>query len=175
MSRKTNRECRDSAESGRRIVKDVEEGTNRKVLKHSNDVSMLMANPVDIQDPDAVQDRIKEYFELCMANDMKPTIPELGMAFGHNRDWILRIVYGKHVTLNDISVGYFQAAFNMINGQLEQYMLNGDTNVVAGIFIAKNNFGYKDQQETIVAHTIDVKKSAEQLTAEAQLLLDSAD
>ena len=172
MARKTNRECRDSADSGRRIVKDVEEGTNRKVLKHSNDVSALSIEPVDVQNPDEVQDRIRHYFELCMENDMKPTIPELGMAFGHNRDWVLRIVQGRNSTLNDISVGYFQAAYNMINGQLEQYMLNGDTNVVAGIFIAKNNFGYKDQQETVVAHTIDVKKSVEQLTAEAQLLIE---
>ena len=172
MARKTNRECRDSADSGRRIVKDVEEGTNRKVLKHSNDVSALSIDPVDVQNPDEVQDRIRHYFELCMENDMKPTIPELGMAFGHNRDWVLRIVQGRHTTLNDISIGYFQAAYNMINGQLEQYMLNGDTNVVAGIFIAKNNFGYKDQQETVVAHTIDVKKSVEQLTAEAQLLIE---
>ena len=172
MARKTNRECRDSADSGRRIVKDVEEGTNRKVLKHSNDVSALSIEPVDVQNPDEVQDRIRHYFELCMDNDMKPTIPELGMAFGHNRDWVLRIVQGRNSTLNDISVGYFQAAYNMINGQLEQYMLNGDTNVVAGIFIAKNNFGYKDQQETVVAHTIDVKKSVEQLTAEAQLLIE---
>lgn len=172
MARKTNRECRDSADSGRRIAKDVEAGTNKLVLQHSLDISALSSKPVDIQNPDEVQDRIKEYFELCMANDMKPTIPELGMAFGHNRDWVLRIVQGRHTTLNDISMGYFQAAYNMINGQLEQYMLNGDTNVVAGIFIAKNNFGYKDQQETVVAHTIDVKKSVEQLTAEAQMLLE---
>lgn len=172
MARKTRRECRDSADSGRRIVKDVEEGTNKAVLSHSLDVSTLKASPVNIDDPDEVADRIREYFELCMKNDMKPTIPELGIAFGHGRDWIINIVMGRRAHLNDISMGYFKSAYDMINGQLEQYMLSGGTNVVAGIFIAKNNFGYKDTQETVVAHTIDVKKSAEQLTAEAQMLIE---
>lgn len=172
MARKSRYETREAPDSGRRIAKNVEEGTNQRVLAHSLDVSRLKANPVDINNPDEVSSRIREYFELCMANDMKPTIPELGMAFGHGRDWLLRIVQGRAITLNDISMNYFKSAYDMINGQLEQYMLNGDTNVVAGIFIAKNNFGYKDQQETVVAHTIDVKKSVEQLTAEAQMLLE---
>jgi hypothetical protein len=32
----------------------------------------------------------------------------------------------------------------------EDYMLNGKINPVTGIFLGKNHFGYKDQQEVVV-------------------------
>ena len=170
-ARKTDEEKHTSPHAGRRMMESCSDETNQKILAHSLDVSNMAAEkPLDRENPDEVKERTRAYFELCMLNGMKPTLPEYAMALGTDRSNLLHIVQG-HTKLNDISVTYIKQAYDMINGQLEQYMMADKTNVVAGIFLAKNNFGYRDQTEQTVVHTIDVKKSAEQLEAEAQLLL----
>ena len=169
---KTDKEYRDKAYSGKRMKENVSEEKHQQILAHNLDVSRLNAeNHIDRNDPDQVRERIREYFELCMLNGMPTTLVELAMALGTDRGTLLHIVQGN-TRLNDISVTYIKQAYDMINASLEQYLLTNNTNVVAGIFLAKNNFGYKDQVEQTVVHTIDTKKSAEQLMAESQLLLD---
>ena len=51
-------------------------------------------------------------------------------------------------------------------------MMNGKVNPVAGIFVAKNNFGYKDSQEFVVNNDVREEASPEALMQEAQLLLE---
>jgi hypothetical protein len=41
-------------------------------------------------------------------------------------------------------------AYDFIEELWEDYMLNGKINPVAGIFLAKNNFGYRDSQEVVL-------------------------
>ena len=38
----------------------------------------------------------------------------------------------------------------MLNQLLENWMQNGQVNPVVGIFLGKNNFGYRDQTEVVV-------------------------
>lgn len=38
----------------------------------------------------------------------------------------------------------------MLDSQMVDYMQNGKINPVSGIFLMKNSFGYKDQQEVVV-------------------------
>jgi hypothetical protein len=38
----------------------------------------------------------------------------------------------------------------MLNQMMTQYMVDGHLNPVTAIFLLKNNFGYKDQTETVV-------------------------
>ena len=55
---------------------------------------------------------------------------------------------------------------------MEDYMQNGKINPVTAIFLAKNNFGYKDTQEFVVNNNNQEESSPEALIEEANLLFD---
>lgn len=40
--------------------------------------------------------------------------------------------------------------WDMLNQMMTQYMVDGHLNPVTAIFLLKNNFGYRDQTETVV-------------------------
>lgn len=54
----------------------------------------------------------------------------------------------------------------------ESYMQNGAVNPVSGIFLGKNHYGYKDQQETVVVTPNLLGDGADQKQLE-QRYLDS--
>lgn len=160
--------------SGRRNDDDFEKQSNTNILRHSLDISNLVAQggKINKNDPDMVKQRINDYFELCLANDMHPTLGELASALGYDRQTIIRWVNGGTGSdFNDISKGYIKAAVSMMAGQLEQYMMQNRTNIVGAIFLAKNNYGYKDQTETVVQTITTNQKQEEQLLAESAALM----
>lgn len=160
--------------SGRRLDNDFEEQSHTNILRHSLDISGLVAKggKVNKNDPDMVKQRINDYFELCLMNNMHPTLAELASALGYDRMTILQWVHGGAGSeFNDISKGYIKAAVDMLNGQLEQYMMQNKTNIVGAIFLAKNNYGYKDQTETVVQTITTSQKAEEQLLNESAALL----
>ena len=62
----------------------------------------------------------------------------------------------------------FSAALNSL---MEDYMQNGKINPVAGLFLLKNNFNYKDTQEYVVNNQVQEDVAPEKLIEEANLLL----
>ena len=58
-------------------------GDNTKYL--ANALSMWDWQKPDMTDPVAVNARIKEYFQLCINDDMKPSVEGLAFAFGVHR------------------------------------------------------------------------------------------
>ena len=61
----------------------VNEGDNTKYLMLN--IELMNMPDIDIKDPDAVKQRITDYFVLYANYDMKPTVAGLGMALGLNR------------------------------------------------------------------------------------------
>ena len=104
---------------------------------------------IDRNNPDEVEERINLYFRTIYESGMKPTVSSLALALGCSRQEMLRIIRestGKPPAV----VTLIQNAYVMINSMTEEYLLNTKVNPVAGIFIMKNNFGYRDQAEVIV-------------------------
>ena len=73
---------------------------------------------------------------------------------------------GREVS-DTIKKGYL-----ILNQLMEDYMQNGQINPVAGIFLMKNNFGYRDQQEMVLTPNTPLgeQKNTEELR---QKYLDS--
>lgn len=125
----------------------VEAGDNSKYLAHN--LAMFDWRKPNMRDEQQVEQRVKDYFQLCEQNDMKPSVAGLALAFDVDRNTIYRWANDGEGSkqLSDESRRTLKKAYKILNAQMEDYMQNGKINPVAGIFLMKNNMGYRDQQE----------------------------
>lgn len=130
---------------------DVEPGDNSRYLTHA----MMVQNmpPINTADPEQVRQRINDYFVLCADHEMKPTVTGFRMALKIAKSTLWTWKQGE------FREGSHQAiileAYDMLEALWEDYMMNGKINPVSGIFLGKNHFGYKDQQEHILTPNSD--------------------
>lgn len=104
---------------------------------------------IDTADPEQVQERITQYFQHCLENDMKPGVAGMSLALGVDR----RTFYSWSVgaSRQRTHTAIIQHAKQTLESLWETYMLNGRINPVSAIFIAKNHFGYRDQSELVLS------------------------
>lgn len=128
----------------------VEPGDNTKYLNHS--LTMMKWKQPDMNDLDAVNQRVFDYFQLCSVNDMKPTFAGMALAFGIDRrtlwKWCNDVEGGRH--LSGAVRDALKKGYQILNAQMEDYMSNGKLNPVAGIFLMKNNMNYRDETEVVL-------------------------
>lgn len=139
----------------------VPEGDNSKYLMVN--MTMLNWDIVDLSDTEQVKKRISDYFALYEQNDMKPTVAGLGMAFGINRKDLYCVVHelpiGTTTPANISKQGleFLKKAYGLLENLWESYMVSGKINPVSGIFLAKNNYGYRDQTEYLLTPNQNVE------------------
>ena len=63
-------------------------------------------------------------------------------------------------------------AYDTINSYYEHMMNNGKINPVAGIFLMKNNMGYKDQTDYVLTANNNDTPSLEDIANRANLLAE---
>lgn len=128
----------------------VEPGDNTKYLNHS--LAMMKWEQPDMNNVEAVEQRVFDYFKLCADNDMKPTFAGMALSFGVDRrtlwKWCNNAPDGRK--LSDSVRDTLKKGYQILNAQMEDYMSNGKVNPVAGIFLMKNNMGYRDEQEVVL-------------------------
>lgn len=112
--------------------------------------TLVRESVLDKDDPESVEERIKAFMELCTDCQTRPLVSGLATALGTHRRGLLDIVrgtcaYGFNEECIDIIRYYYQA----LELGWEYAMTNNGMNVVAGIFLGKNQFGYRDQQEVV--------------------------
>ena len=124
----------------------VKPGDNARYLKHA--LATYNLPPIDIADPEKVDERIVWYFNHCINNDMKPAVQGLCNAIGISRDtlnaWCNEDT--RALTHSDMA----KKAHDLLKELYEEYMLNGKVNPVAGIFIGLNHFGYQNRTELVI-------------------------
>ena len=131
----------------------VEPGDNAKFMR----VNLVLFNmeKVDMEDVEAVQNRINEFFMLYASNDMKPTVAGMAMALNMDRRRLWEIKTGNarpdgQYDLPPRVVDTIKKAYNLMENLWETYMNSGKVNPVAGIFLGKNNYGYQDKTEYVL-------------------------
>lgn len=143
----------------------VQTGDNTKFLTHA--IAVMNMPPINIADPRQVEQRITEYFILCNQNDMKPTVKGFCNALRISRQTLFEWRHGnaRKGTHQEIIL----RAYDLLEEMWENYMQNGKVNPVAGIFLGKNNFHYRDQQEYVVTpNTGHVPEAVDVATIEAK-------
>ena len=125
---------------------NVEPGDNSKFLHHALTVQRLPA--IDISDPRQVEARIDEYFSLCAADDIKPSVKGFLMSLRVAKSTLWEWRQGNF--RGDTHQAIICRAYDVLEALWEDYMQNGKINPVSGIFLGKNNFGYADKQEYVL-------------------------
>ena len=132
----------------------VEPGDNTKYLTLGMELFNLPT--IDLREPEQVENRLNEFFEIHARYDMKPTVAGMGMALGLDRRRLWEIKTGNFGTqksleeLPTLTKDSIKKAYEYMELLWENYMQNGKINPVSGIFLGKNNFGYQDKTEYVV-------------------------
>lgn len=124
----------------------IDPGDNSKYVRHA--LTTLNMPPIDISDGKQVEERILWYFRHTMENDMKPTVMGLCNALGISRNTLRLWYHGEFRETSHTPI--VRKAYALLEELWEDYMLNSKINPVSGIFLGKNNFGYRDQQEVVL-------------------------
>ena len=133
---------------------NVEAGDNTKYVLLGAKLFNLPS--IDLKDPQQVNDRLNEFFQIHAEADMKPTVAGMGMALGLDRRRLWEIKTGNYGTqkaiedLPTLTKDSIKKAYEYMEILWENYMQNGKINPVSGIFLGKNNFGYQDKQEHVI-------------------------
>lgn len=106
--------------------------------------------PVDINNPDSIEERIKLFLTYCVEHDMKPSVESMALAFNTNRMQLWRWVNGVECNIPEASRYAIKKGYSIMNQLLTQTMMEGKINPVSAIFLMKNNMGYKDQTDVVV-------------------------
>ena len=139
---------------GETLAPVTDPGDNQKYINVS--LQLFKLPPIDLREPEQVQTRLEQYFQIHFEADMKPTVAGMAMALGIDRRRLWEIksgaLIGGHtkIDLPTLTVDSIKKAYDFMENLWENYMQNGKINPVSGIFLGKNNFGYQDKTEYVV-------------------------
>lgn len=128
---------------------ELPDGDNNKYTTFA--LAIMRLPKIDYKDPEQLQVRVLEYFQLCADHDMKPGVAAAGLAIGLDRRRLWEIRSGtKNVVMPQECKDIINSVYDSLEVLWEGYMTSGKINPVSGIFLGKNNFGYQDRQEYVV-------------------------
>ena len=149
----------------------TEPGENTKYLNH--DLRLMNLPKINVNNPLQVKQRINEYFQICAEDDIKPSVASFALSFGIGRSNLFLWLTGKSGTIkNPESLDTLKSAYDTINSYYEHMMNNGKINPVAGIFLMKNNLGYKDTTDYVISANNNQDPTLSDITEKAGLLSD---
>ena len=133
----------------------TEPGDNTKIVL--TNMKFFDMPKVDLKDPEAVRERLAEYFKIYGEADLKPTVAGMAMALGFNRRTLWAIANdqptggnGYKMNLPEESTDLIKKAYEMLEMSMEAYANSGKINPVMGIFMLKNHWQYQDKTEYVL-------------------------
>lgn len=132
-----------------------EPGDNTRIVQTS--MKFFDMPRVDLKDPDAVRERLAEYFKIYGEADLKPTVAGMAMALGVNRRLLWAIANdqptggnGYKLNLPGETTDLVKKAYEMLEMSMEAYANAGKINPVMAIFMLKNHWNYQDKTEYVL-------------------------
>lgn len=123
------------------------DGDNNKYTLFA--LAVMQLPKIDIRTPGTAMPQIEAYYQICAEHDMKPAVTGLSLALGVDRRrlWEIKTDHPDALKIPQDNKEAIKRAYAGMEFMWENMMQNGKINPVSGIFLGKNNFGYKDQQE----------------------------
>ena len=132
-----------------------EPGDNTRIVQTS--MKFFDMPRVDLKNPDAVRERLCEYFQIYGEADLKPTVAGMAMALGFNRRTLWAIANdqptggnGYKMNLPAETTDLVKKAYEMLEMSMEAYANSGKINPVMAIFMLKNHWNYADKTEYVL-------------------------
>lgn len=143
-----------------------------RILKHTLEVSQL-GRVQDRNDPEEVRAHVIGYLELCVKNEVLPTVAGLAQALGIDRRtlWTWMDTRTGLIKSQDV-MDTLKSVYTQINSQYESLLTTGKIIPVAGFFLLQNNYGYQNQQTHVIAAEAPADPDTSELAARAGLLED---
>ena len=141
-------------------------GDNTKYISHS--LKLAKFEKVNLKSPKDVSERIETYFQICAEDDMKPSVVGLALCLGIDRRYLWELRTERKGNVPEVA-DLLKKASQLLDLQMNHYMMNGKINPVSGIFLMKNHFDYQDKQE-ITVKPGEEKKDPEALLEEANAI-----
>lgn len=115
---------------------------NERALLHLTHIQKL--DCADISNVETVENTLVEYFNICHADGQPPTASGLALSLGVSREELIKWVNGQNKMPNREVVAKY---FALLETYDEIAMKSGEIPPLNAIFLAKNNYGYKDRVE----------------------------
>lgn len=131
-----------------------EPGDNTRIVQ--TNMQFFDMPKVDLRNPDAVHERLVEYFRIYGEADLKPTVAGMAMCLGVDRRRLWDIKTGNYVNVGGYrdlppeTVDLVKKAYDILETSMENYANAGKINPVMAIFMMKNHFGYQDKTEYVL-------------------------
>ena len=131
-----------------------EPGDNTRIVQ--TNMKFFDMPRVDLHDPEAVHERLCEYFKIYGEADLKPTVAGMAMCLGVDRRRLWDIKTGNYTNVGGYkdlppeTVDLIKKAYEILETSMEAYANAGKINPVMAIFMMKNHFGYQDKTEWVV-------------------------
>ena len=131
-----------------------EPGDNTRIVQ--TNMKFFDMPKVDLHDPEAVHERLCEYFKIYGEADLKPTVAGMAMCLGVDRRRLWEIKTGTMVggqaqlNLPTETLDLVKKAYEILETSMENYANAGKINPVMAIFMMKNHFGYQDKTEYVL-------------------------
>lgn len=132
----------------------MDPGDNTRIVQ--TNMKFFDMPKVDLHDPEAVRERLGEYFQIYAEADLKPTVAGMASALGVNRQRLWEIKTGAAVggttkqSLPPETLDFIKKAYDILEMSMENYASSGKVNPVISIFMMKNHFGYQDKTEYVL-------------------------
>ena len=138
------------------------------VLDNALEISSLPLDDgkVNLDSYDDVRIRVDQYLKTIRKYGMQPTIVGLASAMGLSKATLYNIHQGTRTVRDPRVKELIDQLYNVTLMVLEDGMQAGIIKEVTGIFLLKNNYGYKDTQEYVIQGSNllgDAKSDAEML------------
>lgn len=144
------------------------------IIRFNNEVRMLGNFKFDRKDPnvlDIIKAHCDEYRNLCMEYEITPTWEGLSLALGKSRHTVTQWRDGTVQWAQEAGVTeYLQGEWAWLNSILVSSMVDGRVDRITGIFYARNNYGYKNEDVEVKRTEVNVNLSMEQLIEGAKNL-----
>ena len=131
-----------------------EPGDNTRIVQ--TNMKFFDMPRVDLKNPDAVRERLCEYFRIYGEADLKPTVAGMAMCLGVDRRRLWDIKTGNYTNVGGYkdlppeTVDLVKKAYEILETTMENYANAGKINPVMAIFMMKNHFGYQDKTEYVL-------------------------
>ena len=132
-----------------------EPGDNTRIVQ--TNMKFFDMPRVDLKNPEAVRERLADYFRIYGEADLKPTVAGMAMCLGINRRTLWAIANdqpsggnGYKMILPEETTNLVKNAYEMLEMSMEAYANAGKINPVMAIFMMKNHFGYQDKTEYVL-------------------------
>lgn len=125
----------------------IKPGDNSRFVRHA--LASVGLPPIDISDPEQVQNRAYEYLKYCSDNDRRPQIVGLCNWLGITRttlyDWV-----NNNLKERKKHCEVIRHIYSLMEEMWTEYMQYGKISPPTAIFLAKNWYGYRDEQNIVV-------------------------